>query len=110
MSFTDIREIEWADHLAIRRSVWEAQLVNGSKPSPYFRWKGLLDRLLAAILLIPGLPIIAVLVLLVRWTSRGSGIYAQTRVGKNGRCIPDDRHRNSGRKADEGRVRQGQPL
>ena len=36
-------------------------------------------------LLVPGLPVIALLVLLVRLTSRGPGIYKQARVGKDGR-------------------------
>lgn len=56
-------------------------------PSPYFRWKRSVDFLLAAMLLAPALPIIAVLVLLVRTTSRGPGVYRQTRVGKNGRIF-----------------------
>jgi len=53
----------------------------------YFRWKGLVDRLLAAILLIPGLPVIGLTVLLVRLTSRGRGIYRQTRLGKDGQVF-----------------------
>ena len=61
---------------------WDAQSV---RPSPYFRWKGGLDRALAAILLVPGLPLIGLLALLVRLTSRGPGIYRQTRVGRHGR-------------------------
>ena len=52
--------------------------------APYFAWKGILDRLVAAILLIPGLPMMAALVLLVRLTSRGPGVYSQKRVGKDG--------------------------
>jgi lipopolysaccharide/colanic/teichoic acid biosynthesis glycosyltransferase len=36
-------------------------------------------------LLIPGLPMIGLLVLAVRCTSRGPGIYRQTRVGRHGR-------------------------
>jgi lipopolysaccharide/colanic/teichoic acid biosynthesis glycosyltransferase len=36
-------------------------------------------------MLVPGLPVIAVLVVLVRLTSRGPGIYKQERVGKDGR-------------------------
>ena len=36
-------------------------------------------------LLIPGLPIIGLLVLLVRLTSRGPGIYGQVRTGQHGR-------------------------
>jgi lipopolysaccharide/colanic/teichoic acid biosynthesis glycosyltransferase len=54
-------------------------------PSRYFRWKGILDRAAAAVLLVPGLPIIALLVLLVRLTSPGPGIYRQARVGSKGR-------------------------
>lgn len=52
--------------------------------SRYFAWKGWLDRTLALVLLIPGLPLIGVLVLLVRATSRGPGIYRQVRVGRGG--------------------------
>lgn len=63
----------------------QSQLSNIPTPSAYFRWKAVIDRLLAAILLIPGLPIIGLLVLLVRLTSRGPGIYRQDRVGKHGR-------------------------
>lgn len=51
----------------------------------YFAWKGALDRIAAAILLIPGLPMIGILVLLIRLTSKGPGVYRQVRVGRNGR-------------------------
>lgn len=54
-------------------------------PAPYFRVKGILGRLLAFLLVLPGSLIILGLVLLVRLTSRGPGIYCQTRVGKHGR-------------------------
>jgi len=50
-------------------------------------WKPLLDRGLALCLLIPGLPLIAVLVAIVRLTSRGPGIYSQLRVGRNGQVF-----------------------
>lgn len=53
----------------------------------YLRWKGVLDRVAAIILMIPGLPLIAVLVILIRLTSRGPGIYRQDRVGKNGKAF-----------------------
>jgi lipopolysaccharide/colanic/teichoic acid biosynthesis glycosyltransferase len=66
---------------------WEIQPANDLIPGPYFRWKRIIDRVLAAILLIPGLPIIGSLVLLVRLTSRGPGIFGQTRVGKDGRTF-----------------------
>lgn len=48
-------------------------------------WKILLDKALAAVLLIPGLPLVCMLVVLVRLTSRGPGIYSQLRVGKGGK-------------------------
>jgi lipopolysaccharide/colanic/teichoic acid biosynthesis glycosyltransferase len=50
----------------------------------YFRWKAVLDRVFAVLLLIPGLPLIALLVLVVRLTSRGPGMYRQARVGRDG--------------------------
>lgn len=57
------------------------------EPSPYFRWKGILDRGLAAVMLIPGIPMIGFLIALVRLTSEGPGIYSQARVGKGGRVF-----------------------
>jgi lipopolysaccharide/colanic/teichoic acid biosynthesis glycosyltransferase len=55
------------------------------QPPAYFRRKAVLDRVLGALLLLPGLPVIACLVLLVRLTSRGPGIYCQVRLGQHGR-------------------------
>jgi lipopolysaccharide/colanic/teichoic acid biosynthesis glycosyltransferase len=49
------------------------------------RSKAAMDLALALLLLIPAGVAIAVLTLLVRATSRGSGIYRQERVGKDGR-------------------------
>ena len=49
--------------------------------SAYFRWKGIFDRGLAAVLLVPGIPLIGLSIVLVRLTSKGPGIYRQTRVG-----------------------------
>lgn len=66
---------------------WKIQPANDVIPGPYFRWKGIIGRVLAVALLIPGLPIIGLLVLLVRLTSRGPGIHRQTRVGKHGRTF-----------------------
>ena len=57
------------------------------RPSSYFHWKGILDRAAAIALLIPGLPMIGLLVFLIRWNSRGPGIYRQRRVGKDGRIF-----------------------
>lgn len=53
-------------------------------PSKYLYWKEPFDRVAAALLLIPGLPIIGLLVVITRLTSPGPGIYRQARVGKNG--------------------------
>jgi lipopolysaccharide/colanic/teichoic acid biosynthesis glycosyltransferase len=52
--------------------------------SPYFRSKETIERLLAAVLLIPGIPLIGLLIILVRLQSRGPGLYRQIRLGKNG--------------------------
>ena len=51
----------------------------------YSRWKGALDYLLALVLLIIFAPVMLVSALLVRLTSRGPALYAQTRLGRNGR-------------------------
>jgi len=64
---------------------WKIQPARDVIPGPYFQWKGVIGRVLAATLLIPGLPIIGLMVLLVRLTSRGPGIHRQTRIGKDGR-------------------------
>jgi lipopolysaccharide/colanic/teichoic acid biosynthesis glycosyltransferase len=56
-------------------------------PSRYFRWYGVVNRILAAALLVPALPVIGLLVLLVRATSKGPGFFRQTRVGRNGRTF-----------------------
>ena len=51
----------------------------------YFQLKALLDLVLAALMLALGLPIIGFLVLFVRLTSPGPGIYRQVRVGRHRR-------------------------
>lgn len=67
--------------------VWEGQPIGDLTPPEYFRWKGVVDRVAAAILLLPGLPITALLVVVVRLTSKGPGIYRQSRVGKDGKIF-----------------------
>jgi lipopolysaccharide/colanic/teichoic acid biosynthesis glycosyltransferase len=53
---------------------------------PRYLWrKAAADRILAALLLTPCLPVILVLVMLVRLTTPGPGIYPQIRVGRKGR-------------------------
>jgi lipopolysaccharide/colanic/teichoic acid biosynthesis glycosyltransferase len=53
-------------------------------PTNYFRFKFVLDYLLATLLLLPGLPIMLFFICLVRITSRGAAIYSQCRVGRKG--------------------------
>jgi len=53
----------------------------------FFRTKEVLDRLLGLVLLVPALPIIAILVVAIRLTSRGPGVYRQVREGKHGRIF-----------------------
>lgn len=55
--------------------------------SYFYGLKAVIDRLLALILLTVALPVIGSIVLLVRLTSRGAGIYRQARVGKGGRIF-----------------------
>ena len=53
-------------------------------PAGYFQWKVGVEWCLAALLLIPAVPIMLLLVIVVRLTSRGPGIYSQLRVGRGG--------------------------
>jgi lipopolysaccharide/colanic/teichoic acid biosynthesis glycosyltransferase len=53
----------------------------------YERWKLPLERLLAFGMLVLAFPLIALLVLIVRLTSPGPGIFRQTRVGKDGKLF-----------------------
>jgi lipopolysaccharide/colanic/teichoic acid biosynthesis glycosyltransferase len=57
----------------------------GLRPSPYFDWKRAVDWTLAVALAVPAAPVVAMLALLVRLTSRGPAVYRQKRVGKHGR-------------------------
>ena len=57
------------------------------KVSNYFVWKPIMDKLIASLLLVVALPIIAVLVVIVRLSSKGPAIYKQVRVGKDGKTF-----------------------
>lgn len=59
----------------------------GQPLNVYLPWKGVVDRFIAFLLLIPVTPVIGLLVMLIRLTSKGPGIYSQTRVGKGGRIF-----------------------
>ncbi len=72
------------DHPPARIDGGQVRWQDGIAPASYFRWKGPIDRCMAAALLLPGLPAIALLALLARLTSRGPGLYKQARVGKDG--------------------------
>ena len=56
---------------------------------PRHRWyvgcKRIVDTVIAATLLLVAAPVVAILAVLVKLTSRGPAFYSQTRVGKNGR-------------------------
>jgi len=60
---------------------------SGIVVSPYHSYKHGFDRVAAALMLIPGLPIILLLMLLVKLTSKGPGLFSQVRVGKNGKLF-----------------------
>jgi lipopolysaccharide/colanic/teichoic acid biosynthesis glycosyltransferase len=53
----------------------------------YLRMKRVIDVVMAALLLLPSLPVILIAGLLVRLTSRGPAIYVQTRLGQYGRAF-----------------------
>lgn len=55
--------------------------------SSYLRWTYLVNRVCAALLWIPGLPLTVLLMLFVQMTSRGPGLYRQRRVGLRGRVF-----------------------
>ena len=60
-----------------------AESVNGS----YFRLKAVAERVVGLLLLLLSVPLIGVLVVAIRLTSKGPGVYSQTRVGKGGRVF-----------------------
>ena len=52
--------------------------------SAYLLGDNLAERILAAFMLIPALPVIGILILLIRCTSKGPALFRQQRVGQNG--------------------------
>ncbi len=80
--------MNWTD---IPRSNASENSRTGSAPalsvSPYFFRKRIVDTLGAALLLVPGLPLILFLAILTKLTSKGPAIFSQVRVGKDGRVF-----------------------
>ncbi len=85
MSVKERKRVAPRPHHSTSTGARPRQAPNTLPPPAYFRWKAGLDRVVAILLLLLGLPLIALLVFLVRLTSRGPGIYRQVRVGRNGR-------------------------
>jgi lipopolysaccharide/colanic/teichoic acid biosynthesis glycosyltransferase len=56
-------------------------------PSSYFRWRGVIHRLLGVILLVLAAPMMLLALVAVVLTSPGAPLYRQRRVGKNGRVF-----------------------
>ena len=84
------RLMQWGDEASTVEDNEGAVQIRESRriSSPrYLRGQATACRFVAALLLIPGLPLMASILLLVRLTSRGPAIYRQTRVGKDGRTF-----------------------
>ncbi len=79
-----------------------AQHVAGTIPGGYFVWKSWIERLIALALLPPSLLVISALVIVVRLTSPGPGIYRQIRVGRHGRTFAMYKIRTMRNNAEQG--------
>lgn len=83
------------EHQAAELAAWrvdDAEAANGSAapsvcPSAHCQRPGYWHRGAAALMLVPALPLIGVLVIVIRLTSRGPGLYRQRRVGLHGRTF-----------------------
>jgi lipopolysaccharide/colanic/teichoic acid biosynthesis glycosyltransferase len=81
---TETRFLKRHARTTLQGEVYEVEPV---QESSFFQRKHLVDRGIALVLLMPALPLMAVLILLIRLTSRGPGLFAQTRVGQGGRIF-----------------------
>lgn len=71
-------------------SIWsnaQVEAMMDVSVSKYLNGNDYASRLLAFVLLVACCPLIAILILLVRVTSKGPGLYRQVRVGKDGRIF-----------------------
>ena len=80
---TDAQPFEKAFSIPLPKE--HVQIAEEIEPTSYFSRKEFVERVVAAIMLIPSSVLILFLVILVRITSRGPGIYSQERVGRNGK-------------------------
>ena len=74
----------------LEKSAWKVNAERGLDhgiDEPARQAKVLADSILALLLLVMSTPVILIALVLVRITSRGSGIYAQRRLGRNGRVF-----------------------
>ncbi len=85
------REVRPTDNTTDAVDLWTAWAANSGPQLVrlmHRTWsKRALDLVFAVLLLIPSVPLIGVLVVLVRLTSRGPGIFRQLRVGLHGRTF-----------------------
>jgi|GEM_PF-1262356 len=87
------------------RSVWsnaEAKGMIQLDVSDHLQGADVLGRLIAFAILVLCLPFIALLILLVRLTSKGPGLYKQVRVGKDGKIFVMYKLRSMVSNAEEG--------
>jgi lipopolysaccharide/colanic/teichoic acid biosynthesis glycosyltransferase len=84
MTYAEIASPALHDDLAneLRQCCGAAAAASG-----YHGAKGLLDRAVALLLLILASPVIGLLVVAIRLSSRGPAIYSQTRVGRGGKIF-----------------------
>lgn len=73
------------------------------EPKRYFEWRSELDRLLAAVLLVPAAPTLLLSIAVVRLTSRGPAIYRQVRTGVRGKSFTMLKIRTMRGDAEEGK-------
>ena len=80
--------------------VWEHRLL------AYSFWKGIVDRLLALVIIIVTFPVMVLIAIGIKLDSHGSPIFAQERVGKNGRKFTAYKFRTMYNNNDDSQYRE----